>query len=100
VILVAERDSAVVGYLYAAIEPQLQWKDPRDRAAFVHDVVVDAHSRRGGIASALIAAALTSLHERGVPRVMLWTASGNEAAQAVFASLGFRKTMIEMTREL
>jgi RimJ/RimL family protein N-acetyltransferase len=31
---------------------------------------------------------------------MLWTADQNEAAQQLFARLGFRKTMIEMTREI
>jgi hypothetical protein len=30
---------------------------------------------------------------------MLWTAASNEPAQRLFASLGFRTTMIEMTRE-
>jgi ribosomal protein S18 acetylase RimI-like enzyme len=100
VVFVAERESVIVGYVYAAIEPQLEWKDPRDRAAFVHDVVVDEHSRRSGIASELTRAAIELFQERGVPRVMLWTSSTNTAAQAVFASLGFRRTMIEMTREL
>lgn len=100
VIFVAERDSAVVGYIYAAIEPQLQWKDPRDRAAFVHDVVVDVRSRRSGIETAPTGAAIDWLRERGVARVMLWTSSGYDAARAVFAGLGFRKTTIEMMREL
>jgi ribosomal protein S18 acetylase RimI-like enzyme len=35
-----------------------------------------------------------------VPRVVLLTAEGNEAAQGLFVSRGFRRTMIEMTREL
>jgi hypothetical protein len=34
-----------------------------------------------------------------VPRVMLWTAEKNDYAQRLFARLGFRRTMIEMTRE-
>jgi hypothetical protein len=32
--------------------------------------------------------------------VVLSTAEQNEAAQRLFASTGFRRTMIEMTREL
>jgi hypothetical protein len=32
--------------------------------------------------------------------VVLSTAEGNTAAQHLFASAGFRRTMIEMTREL
>jgi hypothetical protein len=31
---------------------------------------------------------------------MLWTAEKNDSAQRLFARLGFRRTMIEMTREL
>jgi hypothetical protein len=30
---------------------------------------------------------------------MLWTAEQNPVAQQLFARLGFRRTMIEMTRE-
>ncbi len=31
---------------------------------------------------------------------MLWTATHNEAAQQLFTRLGFRETMIEMTKEI
>ena len=36
----------------------------------------------------------------GAPRVVLWTADKNQGAQRLFTRLGFRRTMIEMTREL
>jgi ribosomal protein S18 acetylase RimI-like enzyme len=48
----------------------------------------------------LLDAALAFLKSRGAPRVVLETAERNEAAQRLFASAGFRRTMIEMTREL
>jgi RimJ/RimL family protein N-acetyltransferase len=35
-----------------------------------------------------------------MPRVILGTAEKNERAQRLFTKLGFRRTMIEMTREL
>jgi ribosomal protein S18 acetylase RimI-like enzyme len=35
----------------------------------------------------------------GAPRVLLHTAVQNEQAQALFSKLGFRSTMLEMTRE-
>jgi RimJ/RimL family protein N-acetyltransferase len=35
-----------------------------------------------------------------VTRVVLATAEQNKAAQRLFASIGFRRTMIEMTLEL
>jgi GNAT superfamily N-acetyltransferase len=98
-VFVAERDGAVVGYVYAGIEP-FSWKELREEAGFVHDVVVDEAGRRAGIATALMDAAATWVASRGVPRLMLWTAAPNEAAQRLFARLGFRPTMLEMTREL
>jgi len=42
---------------------------------------------------------LAWLEARGAPRVVLSTAAGNEAAQRLFAGAGFRRTMVEMTRE-
>ena len=53
-----------------------------------------------GTATALIEKAVEWLRERGMPRVMLWTAEKNDGAQQLFAKRGFRRTMIEMTREL
>ena len=97
-VLVAERAGAVVGYVYAAIEP-LSWKDLRDTAGFIHDIVVEETSRRSGIAHALMDAALAWVHAQGVANVMLGTAAKNEGAQRLFEQLGFRPTMIEMTRD-
>ena len=99
VILVAEREAEVIGYVYAGVEP-LSWKELRERAGFIHDLVVADRARRAGTARALIDAAVDWLRGRGVPRVMLWTAEPNDAAQRLFAGAGFRWTMIEMTREL
>ena len=99
VIFVAERDGAIAGYLYAGLEP-ISWKELRDMAGFIHDVVVEDSSRRLGIANLLTKAAIEWLRAHGAPRVMLWTAEQNAAAQNLFSRLGFRRTMIEMTLEL
>jgi len=45
-------------------------------------------------------AALERLRELGAPRVLLFTADRNHGAQSMFDRAGFRRTMIEMTREL
>lgn len=99
VVFVAERQAEVVGYVYAALEPQ-SWKELREACGFIHDVVVDEGRRRSGVASALMEAAIDWLRERGAPRVVLGTAQKNDAAQRLFDRLGFRRTMVEMTREL
>jgi ribosomal protein S18 acetylase RimI-like enzyme len=98
-VFVAERDTAIVGYVYAAVEPQ-SWKELRDEAGFIHDVLVEESARGAGVARALLDAVTAWLQGRDVPRVVLWTAHGNEPAQRLFAALGFRPTMIEMTKEL
>jgi ribosomal protein S18 acetylase RimI-like enzyme len=98
-VFVAERDGHVVGYVYAGIEPQ-SWKELREEAGFIHDVYVDDTARRCGVATALVEAATVWLAERGMPRIVLWTAAPNEAARRFFERLGFRHTMTEMTREI
>jgi ribosomal protein S18 acetylase RimI-like enzyme len=99
VVFVAERAGAIVGYVYAGLEPR-SWKELRERAGFIHDVVVEDSCRRAGVASTLVEAAIEWLRAHGAPRVILWTADQNPAAQNLFSRLGFRRTMIEMTREL
>jgi ribosomal protein S18 acetylase RimI-like enzyme len=99
VLLVAEQETRVVGYVYAGLEP-LSWKELRGPAGFIHDIVVADDARGTGVARQLIGAAVEWLRRRGAPRVMLWTAAQNERAQHLFNAAGFRTTMIEMTREL
>jgi GNAT superfamily N-acetyltransferase len=99
IILVAERDGEPIGYVYAGIEPR-NWKELRDEAGFIHDVVVDESARGAGVAAALLEAAIAWLKAAGAPRVVLWTADQNSGAQRLFARLGFRRTMVELTREL
>jgi GNAT superfamily N-acetyltransferase len=98
-VLVAERNTQVVGYLYAAIEPP-SWKELRERAGFIHDLFVEEPHRGVQIGDDLMNAALEWMHERQVARVLLWTAAPNEGARRVFERFGFRNTMIEMTKEL
>src|SRR5205085_10336049 len=87
-VFVAERDGRVIGYVYAGIEPR-SWKELRDVAGFIHDVVVDETDRGAGIGTRLLEAAADWLVTRGVPRVMLWTAARNAPAQRLFERLGF-----------
>lgn len=99
VILVAARDSGVLGYTYASIEGT-DYLTLRGPAGLLHDLVVDPNHRGQGIGRMLLEATLAALKERGAPRTMLSTTSRNAAAQRLFEQAGFRPTMIEMTREL
>ncbi|HJT18385.1 MAG TPA: GNAT family N-acetyltransferase [Thermoanaerobaculia bacterium] len=97
-IFVADREGEIVGYVWADLEP-MSWKELRGPAGFVQDLLVVDAARRRGIATELLNAAMDWLREHGAPRIMLWTAAPNDAARALFRRVGFRETMIEMTRE-
>ena len=99
VVLVAELGGRIVGYVYAAVEGY-DWMSLRGPAGVLHDIVVHPAHRGRGIGEQLLATALEFLRERGAPRAVLNTAEGNVAAHRLFARAGFRRTMIEMTREL
>jgi GNAT superfamily N-acetyltransferase len=95
-VLVAERSGEVVGYVFAGIE-STSWRDLRGPCGFIHDVYVHESARREGVGQELLRAAIAWAHRHGRSQVVLWSKSGNVSAQRLFAKLGFRDTMIEMT---
>ncbi|MDB4947836.1 MAG: acetyltransferase [Gemmatimonadetes bacterium] len=99
VVLVAERDGEVLGYAYAGVEGR-DYMSLRGPAGVLHDIVVGPVHRGHGVGRMLLDATLAALNARDVPRVVLSTAARNEPAQRLFACAGFRRTMIEMTREM
>ena len=99
VILIAEGEGSVIGYTYAGVEGW-DYMELRGPAGVLYDIVVDPARRGHGVGRQLLDATLAALAERGAPRVVLSTAEQNEPAQRLFASAGFRRTMIEMTKEL
>ncbi len=99
VVLAAALRGRIVGYAYGRIEPR-DWNTLRDRCGVGVDLWVEPRARRAGVGSALVEALVARLAERGAPRVVLNVASGNPRATRLFAALGFRETMVEMTREV
>ncbi len=99
VVLVAVRGGDVLGYTYAGLEGR-DYMSLRGPAGVVYDIIVDPAHRGQGIGRLLLEATLAALTSRGAPQVVLSTAERNEAAQRLFERAGFRRTMIEMTREL
>jgi ribosomal protein S18 acetylase RimI-like enzyme len=98
-VLVAERGGDVVGYTYAGVEAH-DYMALRGPAGVFYDIIVDPAHRGCGVGRMLLDATVAALATRGAPRVVLSTAERNSAAQRLFARMGFRRTMIEMTREL
>jgi len=95
-VMVAELAGRVVGYVYADVEAT-NWMQLRGPCGVVNDVFVDEAARLHGAGRALLRAAIDWIYSRGRSQVVLLTKTGNEHAQRLFAALGFRPTMIEMT---
>jgi len=93
-----DRKGSVVGYAYGRMEPR-DWNALRERCGALHDVYVDEGARKEGIGGLLVDEMSARLAALGAPRVVLMTATQNTAAQRLFKRLGFRTTMLEMTRE-
>lgn len=100
VVLVAERtaDKKIVGYTYARLEPR-NWNDLLDACGKLHDILVDDEARGQRVGEALLRETIARLEALGAPRIVLLSAWQNERAQALFEKAGFRRTMVEMTRE-
>ncbi len=98
IVLVAADGADVLGYAYGGLEG-MDWMALRGPAGALYDIVVDPAQRQHGVGRKLLDAMLDELRARGAERVVLSTAEGNTAAQRLFAAAGFRRTMIEMTRE-
>jgi ribosomal protein S18 acetylase RimI-like enzyme len=99
VVLVAEEDERVIAYTYAGVE-DVDWMSLRGPAGVLYDIVVDPDRRRRGVGRLLLDATMAQLESLGARQVVLSTAERNEHAQRLFASAGFRRTMVEMTRDL
>jgi ribosomal protein S18 acetylase RimI-like enzyme len=99
IVLVSEQGGEVIGYTYAGVEGN-DYMSLRGPAGVLYDIVVDPAHRRNGVGRVLLDATLDALKARGAPRVVLSTAEQNHSAQRLFDRTGFRRTMIEMTREL
>jgi ribosomal protein S18 acetylase RimI-like enzyme len=97
VVIVATIADQIVGYAYGSREGR-DWNALLDEHGAIHDVFVAPHTRREGAGRKLVLAMVDELERRGAPRVVLSTMIANQAAQRLFASCGFRPTMLEMTR--
>jgi len=99
ILVVAEIGGRKIGYAYARLEPR-DWNSLLDACGALHDIFVVESERRHGVAARLLEDVVLRLRARGAPRLVLSTAASNESAQRFFERHGFRRTMIEMTREL
>jgi GNAT superfamily N-acetyltransferase len=104
VLFVAERlvaessDHIIVGYAWGRIEPR-DWMALLDECGRLHEIFVESSVRRAGVGKRLLLETFQWLEAHGAPRIVLTSAWKNSSAHDFFESIGFRRTMVEMTRE-
>lgn len=99
VLLTAEVDGVVAGYLFGTLESR-DWAKLLDAHGAVHDIFVSASHRKLGVAQALMVEAKVRFARLGAKQVVLYSAVSNVEGQALFKRLGYRPTMVEMTLDL
>lgn len=99
VVLVAEKDGELIGYVYGRVEER-DWAALRDRCGGFHDIWVEEPARGLGAGRLLAEALVRRFVELGLPQVVLMSATKNQGAHKFFEKLGWRFTMVEMTREI
>ncbi|HMQ02294.1 MAG TPA: GNAT family N-acetyltransferase [Pyrinomonadaceae bacterium] len=98
-ILVAESDEKIVGFAYLEFQER-NYEELVDRGVWLHDIYVEESFRKRGAGRELMQAAITSAAKLGGSKLLLSTASRNDAGRRFFESFGFRPTMTEMTLDL
>jgi GNAT superfamily N-acetyltransferase len=96
-ILIADEDGEVLGYAACG-----ESRDP-DAGAGVGELrtlFVRPGSWRAGVGSALVAAALDDLRERGYSEATVWSFAANERANAFYERHGFARDGTERTEEV
>ncbi|MBN3895997.1 MAG: GNAT family N-acetyltransferase [Nostoc sp. NOS(2021)] len=99
VFLVSEKEGQLVAFLVATVEREIPIYRLQE-FAFIHDIWVEPEYRQNGIARQMVMLSIERFHQMGVKQIRLDTAVANEASRRLFASCGFRFSIIEMLIEL
>jgi ribosomal protein S18 acetylase RimI-like enzyme len=99
VFLVALREGTPIGFLIGTVEREIPIYTLTEYG-FIHDLWIEPGYRNEGIARQMVMLAIERFSAIGVRQVRLDTASGNEAARALFTACGFRPSTVEMLIEL
>lgn len=88
VVLVAERDGTLVGFtqlypMFSSVRTARTW--------ILNDLFVAEHARRGGVARALLDAAVAFARAEGAAGISLETTRDNAAARALYRAAGWRE---------
>jgi ribosomal protein S18 acetylase RimI-like enzyme len=98
VVLVAAANGVIVGLILGEVLDEIPIYKVREYG-FVHDTWVEPPCRGQGIARALAAELVASFARMGVGQIRLDTATANDAARRLFASVGFVASTVQMLRQ-
>ena len=99
VFIVAQREQRIVAYLVGTVEAEIPIYRVKE-FGFIHDLWVEEEYRHEGVARQMVMLAIERFKEMGVPQIRLDTVLANDPARKLFASCGFRISVMEMLIEL
>lgn len=97
--LVAADENKLVAFVVATIQEEIPIYRLQE-FAIIHDLWVEPEYRQQGIARELVTQTIERFQQIGVKQIRLDTVAPNEASRRLFASCGFRVSIIEMLMEL
>jgi GNAT superfamily N-acetyltransferase len=95
-VLVAEIDGRVVGYVLGAIVDLVPDMFEREICGFIADIFVEPDHRRHGIGRLLMEAMLDWFQSEGIRYYEWYVAAQNPAARAFWREMGGRELMVRM----
>ncbi|MEK7590135.1 MAG: GNAT family N-acetyltransferase [Patescibacteria group bacterium] len=95
ILLVAEEDNAVLGYIIGTIE-ETPFYATEDKIGAIADATVAEQYRRRGVLRLLFNEALAWFNKKGIKRIELSVDARNEAAVAAWKKLGFKDYKLRM----
>jgi ribosomal protein S18 acetylase RimI-like enzyme len=99
ILILAEQDKRIIGYLAAMVESDLPIF-VNDEYAVIKGMWVEPEARRHGVGKALVKRACEEYVAMGVPQLRIRTATDNEAGRRMLQSCGFRVATIDLMIEL
>ena len=99
ILLVAEEDNAVLGYIISVIEDTPSYAT-ENKIGVIADATVTEQCRRRGILRLLFDEALNWFNKKGVKRIELSVDARNETAVASWKKLGFKDYKLRMNRNV
>jgi ribosomal protein S18 acetylase RimI-like enzyme len=89
----------LIALLIATVEREIPMYSLKE-FGFIHDLWVDPEYRHLGYARQMVKQTIAHFTQIGIKQIRLDTASVNDVARKLFASIGFRPSQIEMLLEL